>query len=200
MKKLISVFMVIVMVFSLSACGSGEEKKNDGAVEVDEGLLKVEITLPADFFDGETDADIVADADEKGFSKCVVNEDGSVTYTMTKAKRNEMLKEMEEGFEETADELINDVEEGPSPFTEITHNKGFKLIEMKANDNYGGFDGLAMYSMLMMGAYYQMFDGVSSEELDVTVKVIDKDSGEEIESLSVEDLRAMSEEDEETDQ
>ena len=192
--------MVIVMVFSLSACGSGEEKKNDGAVEVDEGLLKVEITLPADFFDGETDADIVADADEKGFSKCVVNEDGSVTYTMTKAKRNEMLKEMEEGFEETADELINDVEEGPSPFTEITHNKGFKLIEMKANDNYGGFDGLAMYSMLMMGAYYQMFDGVSSEELDVTVKVIDKDSGEEIESLSVEDLRAMSEEDEETDQ
>ena len=196
MKRLLAILLMATMIFTLSACGGGE-KTNDGSVEVDEGLVNVEITLPSDFFDGETDADIKAEADENGFNKCVVNEDGSVTYTMTKAKRNEMLKEMEAGFDESAEEIINDTEEGPSSFTEVTHNKDFKLIEMKANENYGGFDGLAMYPMLMMGAYYQLFDGVDSEDLDVTVRVIDKDSGEELASISAEDLREMSEEDEE---
>lgn len=195
MKRFLSIFLMAILIFTLSACGGGgDEKENEGSVAVDEGLLKVEITLPADFFDGETDVDIKAAADEQGFSKCVVNENGSVTYTMTKAKRNEILKEMEASFEESADELINDTEDGPSSFTEITHNKGFKLIEMKANENYGGFDGLAMYSMIMMGAYYQLFDGVNPDELDITVRVIDKDSGEELASLSAEELRNMSEE------
>ena len=193
MKRIIALTVAFLMVFSLASCGS-KDKTDDGSVEVDEGIVNVEITIPADFFEDETEDEIKAGAEEKGFSKCVVNDDGSVTYTMSKAKRKEVLKEMEASFDETADEIIKGDEEVPSSFTEITHNKDFKVIEMKANENYGGFDGLYMYSMLMMGSYYQVFNGVSSDKLDVTVKVINKESGEELDSISVEDLRNMSDE------
>ncbi|WP_197087586.1 hypothetical protein [Cytobacillus firmus] len=75
MKKLI-VFMSVMIVL-LSACSDGEktagdkeagtEKKTEEseAVEVDKGLLNVEVTLPASMFEGE-DADKLHCRSRKG--------------------------------------------------------------------------------------------------------------------------------------
>ena len=83
MKKVLAVLLTLVLVFGLCACGGGEkspaqestsstnqetmeasgestesvegtEEVDDGGIEVDEGLLSVEVTLPASFFEEET--------------------------------------------------------------------------------------------------------------------------------------------------
>ena len=112
MKRLLAAILVLAMVLSLCACGEQKttsqneqppaesmadttDSSESTAIEVDEGLLNVEVTLPASFFEDESEEEIKAAAEENGFSKCTINEDGSVTYKMTKAKHKEMLAEPE---------------------------------------------------------------------------------------------------------
>lgn len=57
MKK--SLFILSTALLILTACSGEEDKKQsdsqkEQSIEVDKGLLDVELTLPADFFEDET--------------------------------------------------------------------------------------------------------------------------------------------------
>ena len=96
---------------ALVACGGGsetqsggnatseKETENSAGVQVDEGLLNVDVTLAASFFEDQTEEEIKAEAKENGYSDCKINDDGSVTYTMSKKKHAEMLDEMKTSFD-----------------------------------------------------------------------------------------------------
>ena len=82
MKKLfIGLGLTVAM---LAACGDDEAttKKEDSEQEiaVNKGLLDVELTLPADLFEGQTKDEIIASAKEEGVKEVKVNEDGTVYY------------------------------------------------------------------------------------------------------------------------
>ena len=79
MKKLLAFLLVFAMLLSLVACGGttdtenkGNSTQNDGnsenngSIQVDEGLFTVDITMPASFFDGQTEDEIKAAAEENG--------------------------------------------------------------------------------------------------------------------------------------
>lgn len=55
MKK--TLFILSTALLFLTACNADEDKKSDSqkeqGIEVDKGLLDVELTLPADFFEGK---------------------------------------------------------------------------------------------------------------------------------------------------
>ena len=111
-KKILTLVLALAMSLSLCACGgkSGGEapaeseepdavaspdgESEGSGIQVDEGLLSVEITIPASFFEEKTEDEIKADAEENGFTGCTVNEDGSVTYKMSKARHREMMDGM----------------------------------------------------------------------------------------------------------
>ena len=145
MKRTLALLLALVMTVSLCACGGGSETpkqdagttnsqvestgqtnkeassdKGEGGIEVDEGLLSVEITMPATFFEEETEESIKASAAENGFNSCTVNEDGSVTYKMSKAKHKEMLAEMKTSVDESIAEMING-EEAVESFMKIEY-------------------------------------------------------------------------------
>ena len=197
MKKLLAFLLVFAMLLSLVACGGttdtenkGNSTQNDGnsenngSIQVDEGLFTVDITMPASFFDGQTEDEIKAAAEENGYNSCTVNADGSVTYTMTKAKHQEMLDEFKVSMGETIDGLLNG-EDKVASFISIDYADDFSKFDIYVDaDAYSMWDSLYALTFYMTGAYYQSFAGVAADEIDVIVNFIDNETKEVLNTAS----------------
>lgn len=184
MKKIIYLFMTFLLVF-LAACSSNEttskeenaatkkeEKKKEQGVEVDKGLLNVELTIPASMFEGENVDTVISEAKAEGID-VTKNEDGSLTYKMSKSQHKKMMEEMEKGVKESIGEMVNG-EEFVS-LQEITYNDSFSeftvLVDKESFEN--SFDGFALLGLGISGIMYQYYNGTNAD--DAKVKVITKD-------------------------
>lgn len=173
MKKLIALLLALVMSFSLVSCGSKSA---------------VEITLPAAYFEGTDAADIIASAQKQGFTTCAVNEDGSVTYTMSKAKHQEILKEFKASVDETIQDMI-DGDQAVESFQKIEYNDTISEVNIFVDKaKYSPFDGLSGLAFYFIGAQYQTFAGVAEDDIDVVVKFIDQATSETVDTMSYRDF------------
>ncbi|MGE7662914.1 hypothetical protein ACQKL6_14595 [Peribacillus sp. NPDC097197] len=176
MKKFGFIFLMVMMAM-LAACSSDDDnaskKDEEGALKVDKGLLNVEVTLPASFFEGEDIDSVIAEAKKDGVSKVTKNEDGSLMYKMPKSKHKEMMKDLEKNAEETMEEMKNG-KDYPS-IKEVSHNKAFSkfTLEVDKETYENGFDGFAAMGLGITGMYYQVFNGASPDEYKVTISVKD---------------------------
>ncbi|MEW8987432.1 MAG: hypothetical protein AB2401_10610, partial [Bacillus sp. (in: firmicutes)] len=147
------------------------------SIEVDKGLLNVELTMPASMFEDENIDSTIAEAEAKGI-KVTKNNDGSVTYKMSKSKHKEMMKELEKELTKSLDELKNDEE--LASIQDITHNKSFSeftlIVDKAAYEN--SFDGFAVLGLGFSGMYYQLFKGIDVDDFKVTIFVKDGATGE----------------------
>jgi len=160
-----------------------ESKEKEEAVGVDKGLFSVEVTLPQSFFEGEDIDQAIADAEAEGIKEATKNADGSVTYKMSKDKHKEMMEEIEVGLKEYIEELKTS-EEYPS-IKEVTANNKYSEYTLIVNkEGYeNGFEGFATIGLGMMGMYYQVFDGVDSENAQVKVHVKDESTEEVFDTM-----------------
>lgn len=162
------------------AAEAGEQASEDDAasIEVDKGLLSTELTLPASMFEGRSFEEISAEAKEKGVEEVKQNEDGSITYKMSRSAYNEMLKEAEAGLLEAVEDLKSG--EDFKSIRDVTHNKTFNeftlVVEKSQFEN--SFDGFAVFAVGISAMYYQLIAGVSPEENKVTIHLKDQGSGE----------------------
>jgi len=193
LRKILLLFLV--PMFILSACGNDgksnekeEVSKNDEenqSIEVDKGLLNVEVTLPASFIDTEEEnhEQMIADAKADGVKDVVVNDDGSFTYKMSKAKHKEMLAEMKKGLLETIDEIKNS--EDYVSIKDVKHNKSFTeftlMVDQEMFEN--SFDGFATMSIGMSAMFYQLFTGASVDDYNVSIDIINEESGAVIDTV-----------------
>jgi len=196
MKKFLVVILALSMTLSLCACGSGQDtsapsnneqpteasnpttsgKSDNSKIEVDEGLLTVEVTMPASFFKEKTEEEIKAAADENGFISCTVNADGSVTYKMTKAKHKEMLAELKSSLDESIADMING-KDAVESFQKIEYADDFSKFDVYV-------DNLYVLAFYISGAYYQAFDGKDITKADVVVNIIDSATNETLNTTS----------------
>lgn len=193
MKKIISLILAVVMLLSFTACTGEKTEKETGATEnaesqspvnAEENLLTVTVNLAASLFEGKTEDEIKADAKENGISKCVINKDGSVTYTMSKSKHKELLKDLEEGIEESCESFING-ENKVDSFLEIKTNDDFSEFNIVIDsDKYTMMDSMNAMSFYILGIYYQCFAGGNFDEVDVVLNFIDSDTQEIISTSS----------------
>lgn len=167
----------------LAACGDDTEKeqataKKEQGVEIDKGLIDVEITLPASFFEGQTEEEIKAEATADGVKDVKVNEDGSVYYKMSKSTHKKMMKEMESGILESIDELVNS--EDYTAFKAISYNKDFTEFDVKVDlEAYeNSFDVFGIFTLVFSGTFYNAFDGKSTDDLKITINIIDEATNE----------------------
>jgi len=164
------------------AVAADNKTEKDESVGVDKGLFNVEVTLPPSFFEGEDIDTAIAEAKADGIKEATKNADGSVTYKMSKDKHKEMMSEMEVGVKEYMDELVT--EDYPS-IREVTANKEYSTFTMTVDKALyeDSFDGFASMGLGMMGMYYQVFDGVDSENTKVEINVQDEATSEVFETM-----------------
>lgn len=195
MKKLL--LMMTVLSFTLlTGCSSSDtsnaadkdnteetdqEQTNEG-VEVDKGLLNVEVTLPASMFEGEDVDATIAEVENEGI-EATKNGDGSVTYKMSKSKHKEMMKELETGIIESVEDMKNN--EDFVSIQEITYDKSFSeftmVVDKATYEN--SMDSFVIFGLGLSGMYYQLFNGAGEEDFRVKIMVKDQATDEVFEEV-----------------
>ena len=206
MKKILFILLSIVFVVACSsndetnkeveqedkpATESNEEQAEDdegqdvAEVEVDKNLLSVEINIPANMV--EDIEKTIAEGEEEGF-EITENEDGSLTYKMSKSKHKELMAEMRANFEETFDEFTTS-EDFPS-IQEIQPNKDFTEFTMVVDRDLfeEGMDFFATISLGVAGGMYMVFDGQTpSDDFNILIDLEDADTGEVFDTVKFPD-------------
>ena len=199
-KKITSIILALTLILSFAGCAQSnteptvdpsssssqptsipetkatEDPAVDYNVDTDEKFLTVEITLPSSFFQGEDMATFDTDAyvKENGFIAAKVNEDQSLTVTMTKGKHQDLLNEMSASIETS---LAEYVESEDTPYIkEITHNDDFTVVTMKVDRAaYESAFDMMPFVIAMSAGMYQMFLEMESH---VEINIVDVATGE----------------------
>jgi hypothetical protein len=186
--------IAFIAALSLIGCAgqpapAGDSDSTPPAVEVDEGLLTVDLTIARSLLDAQgtmSDDELVAGADARGFAATVDGD--TVTYTMTKTQRDDMLDQMRTSAAEAAEELIADE---TNSITDIEFDDDMTSYRISVDAaRYTQFEALIAVGFYLQGALFQQFAGVSPEDADVTVDFVDDVTGEVINSGSYQEMRA----------
>lgn len=156
-----------------------------GHVETEKGLFNVEMTLPPEFVGEINQEELDALTSKKGFISAQLNNDGSVTYIMTKKKHKELLEETRVSFAASIENMIGSDDypnivsiEANSNFTEFT--------VVTKNDEISFTESFVVMSFYMMAGMYGVFSG---EEVDnINVMFINESTGEIISEANSSDM------------
>lgn len=175
MKKWMIAFIVsLCLVVGLSGCS-----KEDDKGLVDKKMTTVDITIPKQLVEQ-------GDFREKEEMKGVrYNDDGSVSFTVPRAKYEQSLKEMRHNIKEMLQEM-SDGEDFPS-IQEIKVNSAFDhytiIVDREAYEN-----SLESFSLLGIGyaaLLEQAYAGKTEEALSVQLDVQDVSTNEVFHTLTI---------------
>lgn len=180
MKKL----MLIIALFLLTACGNDDKKsESSDSINVDKNLTNVEITIPASLVNEQSMDEIQEEAKENGITDVVQNDDGSITYKMSKKAHKKMMKEMEEELIDTLDDLKND-DDYPS-IKDVKYNKSYDDFTLVVNkEKYeNSMDALATFAIGFTSMFYHLFNGEDPEKTNIKISIEDEATGEVLDTV-----------------
>ena len=176
---------LLVMSILLVACSSkDEESKKSDNVDINKGIVNVEVTLPASFFEDTDMEKLKEEAKEDGVKEVIVNDDGSVTYKMSKSKHKEMLKEMGDTIDTSIKEIEAD-KDFPS-IKQIEHNNSFTEYTIKMDQELyenSSLEGFAFFNLAYQSLYYQLFNGVNEEDYRVTFELKNEETSKTFDTI-----------------
>ena len=148
--------------------------KYDG---VDEKIDQIEAELK------KLNEDFIIEAEKRKrvARRLVENEDGSVTYTMSKKAFKTFTEETKKAVEESLNSLSTDFPCVKS----VEYNDDFSSIKLKVNkaEYEDGLNFFVVYSAGLQGQMYQAYTGTPQDKLNVVVTVVDE-NGNTIESAT----------------
>ena len=106
-----------------------------GSIDVDKGLFDVTITFPADFASDITQEEIDQQVADGKVHSGQINEDGSVTYVMSKDQHKAIVDAISESIQSTLDGMVG-TEDYPN-FTAIDHNEDYTSFTVKTTTKPG---------------------------------------------------------------
>lgn len=171
-----------------SANGSTADSENNSEnkeIEVDKGLLNVDITIPASFFEASDAETVINDAKEQGATKAVKNEDGSFSFTYPKSVHNEMMDEFKQTINDgIAEQLANETFKS---LKEITHNDSFSefTVEVDKEKYEGSMDAFMVFGLSIQGLMYNAFNGTDTTDMKITFHMKDTATGEIFDTLQL---------------
>jgi len=164
---------------------SESQSEGSGELEVNKGLLSVEVTLPAELISlGEdtppTEEDLKeAIAEEGSDVEVTLNDDGSATYRMSRGEYNRVLEDIRNSTGEYIQEVID---ESPGVFESVTFSDDIRDFEMvvdrQAFESNMGVQ-FVYIGLAFQGIFYQAFADIPVGDQYVVVRTIDSSTGEE---------------------
>ena len=184
--KIYKVFICIMMLIAFTGCSDSKSTTSEPSpteetgsqVEVDKGLLNVEITIGADMLEtfDETAEEFKASLEENeevDFKDVTVNEDGSVTFKMSKSDHNKMMDEMLKSIDSSIAEITQNKEDYPNVI-DITHDKDLLNWKVKMSSTEKTIsESFLCFSLTIQSVFYHGFNG--DKQADVVVDYVDED-------------------------
>ena len=210
--KLIKVLLCILMMLNLVGCSgnkSSDDKKSgneasegiqvstgDDSARIYNTVTNVKVTLPASLFeyvDEEiSQEDLDKAAFENGFISATLNEDGSVTYVMSKDKYNAYVAELAMSIDKGLEELCNTEN---STIVDIKHNADFTDYTITLDADVVGFtESFVSLAIVLYSAFYYGFtgkdmkSGVHFTYVNKSGDVLEEYSTDEMETNPVEEI------------
>jgi hypothetical protein len=159
-----------------------------GEIQVDRGLLSVELTIPADFLnsgsnESQSEEELEASAREDGYDiDITLNADGSATYRMSRGDYGRLLDDTRASVDESIQEVLDSE---PGVFESVTYSDDLRefdvVVDRQAFENSFAAMGIG-FTLLFSGLFYQAFAGTSPEESYVIINTIDGSTGEVFET------------------
>ena len=210
--KLIKVLLCILMMLNLVGCSgnkSSDDKKSgneasegiqvstgDDSARIYNTVTNVKVTLPASLFEYVDEEISQEDLDkatfENGFISATLNEDGSVTYVMSKDKYNAYVAELAMSIDKGLEELCNTEN---STIVDIKHNADFTDYTITLDADVVGFtESFVSLAIVLYSAFYygftgkDMTSGVHFTYVNKSGDVLEEYSTDEMETNPVEEV------------
>ena len=165
--------------------GASQASTGDSGIDVDKGLLNVEITIPAETaeyygFNFESQEEADAYAKEQGFKSATLGDDGSVTIVMSKSQHKKTMEGLSQKIDEALQEMIGS-EDYPN-ITAVEHNDNYTSFTVTTKSEELGFnESFSVLSFYIYGGMYNSFNGTPAD--NIHVDFINEASGEVIDSF-----------------
>lgn len=140
---------------------------------VDNNLLTVDITIPADFYSAENPAtDVLSEKDKaNGFISAKINADGSVTYKIKKSDWKVLVEQMKAEIVKSLNDIVTS---GDYPSVKkVTYKNDFSEITLFVDKNLynNNLDSFALLQVTFTVAFYRVYNQ-SSPEFSIIVRDI----------------------------
>ncbi|VYT67617.1 hypothetical protein [Clostridium tertium] len=183
-KILLSISLVIILMISLIGCSSKGESTdtNNDSISSEENLFNVKVTLPSIFFETADTSTIESEGKAKGIHDVLVNENGSVTYTMNKKTHRALLDELKTNTDEMISDTLAD-KDTYSSFDKIEYNDDLTKFNIYVDSSkFNPFESFSALTFYLSGNIYQAMNSVDECNIKTIVNFIDKNTNEVIES------------------
>jgi hypothetical protein len=177
---------------SVGAVTESIPNNKNANIAVDKGLLDVKITLPSSLFGEKSHEDITANAKTEGVKDVKFNDDGSITYKMSKSDYKKFLEKTASSIHASMQDIINDKKTNPS-VVDITCNDTFTEFNVLVDaEKYSPFESIVFMAFYIQGFYYQSINGVREDERRVVINIKNSNSNEIINTMDSNSMKKNS--------
>ena len=163
-----------------------EDTEEVGEIEVEKNLFTVKVTIPKTFIGEDFTEERRKELEsEDGIKSVEMNDDGSVTYTMTKKKHQEMVEAAASSIDEMMQEMVGS--ENYPNFTDIRAEEDYTLFAVTTkNTELDWNESFSIFSFYISGGLYKAIKG---EPVDnIRVVFFNADSGEVVSEWNSSDM------------
>ena len=197
MKRMVALTAAAALALSLAACGSApgtgtaatptEAPAPTAEPTTEHNLFDVTLTLPADYASDITAEEIAQQVADGKVHTGVLNDDGSVTYTMSKAQHAALLESIAAELRSTLDDMIGSTDY-PN-LTRIETNDDFTDFTVYTTTQPGAVGLSDEMSVLIYYTCGKMYGIVSGQEPgNIHVDILNAESGELVSSHDSKDF------------
>ncbi len=179
--------LILCSCSSVADGGQNSKGEDNTTIRVEKEIFDVTLNIPADFIDDETTQESLDLAvSEKGYQSAMLNDDGSVTYVISKTQHKEMMEELETSIKDGLGEMVNS-EEYPNLVSIDTNNDYTEFTVVTENETPDFAEMLSTMIFYMYGGMYNAFNGSKAD--NISVKFVNESSGNVVKEANSRDAK-----------